>query len=310
MNTLNEGRSQAHPAVAQVFDQWIAAALAQDLDALMKLYAEDVLAYDAILSLRFQGKPAYEQHWKRCMEFCPAMERQPIFRLRDLQIHSSGDLAMATALLQCGHGDNEGHEETAWMRVTTAMRRENDRWLIFHEHFSSPFDMPSGKAMFHLDPDQPEGQVRPIPAGMASITPHLVCSDARAAIAFYKQAFGAQEWPGCILEVDGAFLHGELTIGDSVIMISQEDARCGSVSPLTLKGTPVSLHLYVNDVEQAFTQAVQAGASEIMPVTDMFWGDRFCVVVDPYGHQWSLATHVRDLTPEQISQGARQFCQQ
>jgi len=312
MNKVNDGvpvDAQVSVDVAQVYDQWIAAAVSQNVEDIMQLYTDDVVAYDAVLALRFEGKSAYREHWQRCMELCPSDGKQPVFRLRDLQVHSAGDLALAHGLLLCGHTDDAGHAETAWMRVTTGMRREQGRWRIFHEHFSSPFDMPSGKAMFHLQPDQPEGQVRPIPSGMASVTPHIVCKDAPAAIEFYKKAFGARELPGGILELDGVFLHGEIVIGDSIIMISQEDERCGSVSPLTLKGTPVSLHVYVEDVDQAFRRAIEAGANELMPVTDMFWGDRFCVVADPYGHHWSLATHVRDLTPAQIQDAARQFCQ-
>src|SRR5690606_14334021 len=141
-------------------------------------------------------------------------------------------------------------------------------------------------------------------------TAHLVCADPRAAIDFYKKAFNAMESPHGCLEVDGIFMHGEIMIGDSVVMIAQEDERCGSASPRTLKGSPVSLHLYVQDADAMYQRAISAGAKEVMPVTEMFWGDRYGVVEDPQGHRWSLATHVRDRTPEEIIQAAQEFATQ
>jgi PhnB protein len=148
----------------------------------------------------------------------------------------------------------------------------------------------------------PTSTVKPIPDGMHTITPHLVCKGAADAIAFYIKAFNAVErtrLPG----PGGTVMHAMLGIGDSTVMLGEEFENCGSYSPLTLKGSPVTLHLYVNDVDAAFAQAVEAGAKVIMPVTDMFWGDRYGQVEDPFGHRWSLATHTRDLSPEQIREG-------
>lgn len=193
------------------------------------------------------------------------------------------------------------------MRLTAGLVRRDGTWKIAHEHFSAPFEMPSGKAMFHLKPDAQGTGVRPVPAGMSTISPHIVCADAPAAIDFYKKAFNAMVMPGGVLEVNGVFMHGEIVIGDSVVMIGQEDERCGSASPETLKGTPVTLHLYVPDVDHAFKRAIEAGAREVMPVTEMFWGDRYGVLEDPFGHRWSMATHVRDVSPEDIREAARQF---
>lgn len=304
---LEHGSAQT--AITQLYDSWLAAVRAQDVDAIMAHYVEDVLAFDAILALQFRGKPAYRKHWQMCMEMCPAGEREPVFELRDLQVQAEGDLAFAHALLRCGHKEGD-RVDAGWMRLTAGLRRVKGAWKIAHEHFSAPFEMPSGKAMFHLSPDDDGSQVRPVPPGMSTITPHIICRDAKAAIEFYRKAFNAMDMPFGCLEVDGRFLHGEIMIGDSVVMIAQEDAACGSLSPGTLKGTPVALHVYVNDVDQAWKQAIEAGARQIMPVTDMFWGDRYGVLEDPFGHRWSLATHVRDVPPEEIERAAREFMAQ
>jgi PhnB protein len=146
-----------------------------------------------------------------------------------------------------------------------------------------------------------QSTVKPIPDGMRSLTPHLVCADAARAIEFYKAAFNAVEemrLPG----PDGKLMHAALRIGDSALMLVDENLEWGMLGPKTLKGSPVTIHFYVEDVDAAVAQAVAAGAKVTMPVADMFWGDRYGVLQDPFGHSWSLATHQRDLTPEQIRQ--------
>ncbi len=147
--------------------------------------------------------------------------------------------------------------------------------------------------------------VQPIPEGMHTITPHLVCDGAANAIEFYKKAFNAVE----ITRLDdpsGKLMHAMLQIGDSCLMLNDEFKDWGVIGPKTIGGTAVTIHLYVTDVDSAFAQAVSAGATVKMPVTDMFWGDRYGVLIDPFGHSWSLATHVRDLTPEQIVEAMAQ----
>lgn len=140
---------------------------------------------------------------------------------------------------------------------------------------------------------------RPIPEGMHSLTPHLVCGGAADAIAFYQRAFGAVELsrlPG----PDGRVMHASVRIGDSVLMLNDEWPEMGAVGPTKLGGTAVTIHLYVTDVDAAVAQAAAAGAKVTMPPADMFWGDRYAQIEDPFGHKWSLATHLEDLTPEQI----------
>ena len=142
-------------------------------------------------------------------------------------------------------------------------------------------------------------QPRPIPEGMHSLTPHLVCDGAAAAIDFYKAAFGAVE---CVRlpTPDGKLMHAMLRIGDSALMLVDAFPQMSALDPKALKGSPVTIHLYVNDVDATMAQAQRAGATLTMPAQDMFWGDRYGQLRDPFGHHWSVATHVQDLTPEQI----------
>ncbi|QEA40917.1 VOC family protein [Pistricoccus aurantiacus] len=149
-------------------------------------------------------------------------------------------------------------------------------------------------------------QVKPIPEGMHSLTPHLVCRDANAAMDFYIQAFGATD-EGRLSGPDGKLMHGMLRIGDSALMLVDENPDWGMSSPLSLKGSPVTVHLYVEDVDATVAQAVAAGARVAMPVEDMFWGDRYGKLVDPFGHEWSVATHIRDLSSQEIETAAKDF---
>jgi len=143
--------------------------------------------------------------------------------------------------------------------------------------------------------------VQPIPEGMHTVTPHLVCSDAAKAIEFYKKAFGAVE-TARIPTPDGKIMHAAVKIGDSTVMLVDEFPQWGSLGPNALKGSPVTLHIYVKDVDASFAKAVDAGATVKLPLADMFWGDRYGQVTDPFGHIWSMATHMRDMTPEQMAE--------
>lgn len=147
----------------------------------------------------------------------------------------------------------------------------------------------------------------PIPSGMHSVTPHIVCADGAKAIDFYKKAFNAQEMMR-LLGSDGKLMHGAIRIGDSVVMLADEYPDWGSFGPKHLKGTSVTIHLYVEDADSQFNQAIAAGCTARMPLADMFWGDRYGVVEDPYGHQWAIATHVRDVSQEEIQAAANKGC--
>jgi len=138
-----------------------------------------------------------------------------------------------------------------------------------------------------------------IPPGMHSLTPHLVCHSAVDAILFYVKAFGAIELSR-LYGADGRLMHALLRIGDSPLMLVDEFSEQGCLGPLALKGSPVIMHLYVEDVDAMVAQAVDAGARITMPIADMIWGDRYARLEDLYGHQWSVATHVRDVSPDEI----------
>ena len=143
--------------------------------------------------------------------------------------------------------------------------------------------------------------VSPIPPGYHSITPYLIVGDARAAIDFYERAFNAEK----TLQKDGPggkIMHAEIKIGDSIVMLADEFPEMGAVGPATLGGVAGSLMIYTEDVDAMFAQALAAGAVEKRPVQDQFYGDRSGILVDPQGHEWNIATHKEDLTPEEIDQ--------
>ena len=143
--------------------------------------------------------------------------------------------------------------------------------------------------------------VEPVPKDMHTVTPHLVCDGAAEAIEFYKKAFGAVE-TARMQTPDGKIMHASVRIGDSTVMLVDEFPDYGSVGPKKLNGSPVTMHVYVPDVDRVFAQAVAAGATVRMPLENQFWGDRYGQVVDPFGHNWSIATHVKDMTPEEMKQ--------
>ncbi len=158
-------------------------------------------------------------------------------------------------------------------------------------------------------PSRSKPAVKPIPDGFRAVTPHLVCAGASDAITFYQEAFGATE----LLRVPhpgpgGWLLHAAIKIGDSIIMLTDEFPEMGAVGPKARGGSSVTMHLFVEDADASFARAVQAGATVRMPLADMFWGDRYGLVEDPFGHSWSIATHQRDLTPKELQEAARAAC--
>jgi PhnB protein len=143
--------------------------------------------------------------------------------------------------------------------------------------------------------------VKPIPEGYSTLTTYIAVDDAAKAIEFYERAFGAKErsrMPG----PDGKIAHAEIVIGDSVVMLSDPFPQATVKPPTQFGGTTAGLFMYVEDVDAAYRRAIDAGATETMPPADMFWGDRFGTVTDPFGHSWQIATHVEDLTPEEMAE--------
>jgi PhnB protein len=147
------------------------------------------------------------------------------------------------------------------------------------------------------------GNVKPIPDSYRRVTPYLIVNGAADAIDFYKKIYGATEimrMPG----PDGKIGHAELKIGDSVIMLADENVEMGHKGPRTFGGSPVSLLLYVEDVDRVVKNAVGAGSKLVRPVADQFYGDRTGGIVDPFGHEWYVATHVEDVSPEEMKKRA------
>jgi PhnB protein len=141
--------------------------------------------------------------------------------------------------------------------------------------------------------------VKPIPKGYHSVTPYLIINGAAAALDFYKKAFGAVEL--FRMEHEGKIGHAEIKIGDSPVMLADEQPGMGYVSPQALGGTPVSLMIYVDDVDTIYKQAIDAGGVELKAVQDQFYGDRSGNFKDPFGHVWTVATHKEDITPEEMN---------
>lgn len=141
--------------------------------------------------------------------------------------------------------------------------------------------------------------VQPIPEGYGTVTPYLIVNDAVAALEFYKKAFGAVEemrveWPG------GKTGHAEFTIGDSRVMLASEFPEIGAVAPTTVGGSSVTLAIYTEDVDAMFARALAEGAKQERPVENQFYGDRSGTITDPFGHKWSLSTHIEDVSPDEL----------
>jgi PhnB protein len=150
--------------------------------------------------------------------------------------------------------------------------------------------------------------VKRVPDGFHRVTPHLTVKNAAAMIEFYKKAFGAVE-KGRAPGPDGkSIMHAAIQIGDSFVFLNDEFPDMGALAPGS-KGTPVTIHLYVEDADKQFQQALAAGAEVVMPIADQFWGDRYGIVKDPSGHTWSIGSHMEDLTPEQMRERmGKAFC--
>ena len=143
------------------------------------------------------------------------------------------------------------------------------------------------------------GNVKPIPEGYHAVTPYLVVDGAAKAIEFYRNAFGATE----LVRMAGPedrIGHAEIKVGDSIVMLCDPMKEMGHKSPKTLGGTPITLMMYVEDVDKTVSSALKAGAQTLRPVENQFWGDRMGGVTDPFGHQWFIATHVEDVSPEEM----------
>jgi uncharacterized glyoxalase superfamily protein PhnB len=148
-------------------------------------------------------------------------------------------------------------------------------------------------------------KAKPIPEGMTGVIPHLTVKGAARAIDFYKKAFGAIEISRHGMP-DGSIMHASLKIGEGALFLNDEFKEMGSISPQSLGGTSVFMMIYVPDVDATFKRAVEAGAEVKMPVADQFWGDRYGLLADPFGHYWEIATHKEDLSKEEMERRSRE----
>lgn len=149
--------------------------------------------------------------------------------------------------------------------------------------------------------------VKTIPDGFSTVTPHLVCRNCADAIEFYKKAFGAEDMGRMLEPNTKKIIHAMIKIGDSVVMLVDYFPNWGNASPESLGGTPVTIHLYVEDADSFVERAVEAGAKITMELMDSFWGDRYGKIVDPFGHEWSVATHIKDVSPKQMEEAVNKM---
>jgi PhnB protein len=149
-------------------------------------------------------------------------------------------------------------------------------------------------------------KVKPVPEGYHTLTPHLIVRNAQKALEFYQRAFGA-EVRGLNKSPDGKIMHAEMKVGDSIVMLNDESPEWNSLSPLSLNGSAVTIHLYAENPDAVFDRAVKAGATVTMPLENQFWGDRYGKLVDPFGHHWSVGARLEELTPEEVEKRGQEF---
>ncbi len=290
-------RQADETAIRTLIADWNRAVEARDAAAIVAAYTPDTVLFDAIPPGRTVGAEAIAALWTNCFPYFPERFRS---EHKDLVVEVDGDVAFVHGLHHFVPEPADHPSGATWMRVTACYRRIDGAWRVAHEHVSIPFDPMSGKAAFIDGDARPLEPAQPAPVNAVhSVTPHLVCRDAAAAIAFYEAAFGAQEQvrlPG----PDGRLLHACIIVNGSTVMLCDEFPEMGGKAPTTLHGTPVTIHLPVPDVDAAVSRAQAAGARVIMPVTDMFWGDRYGLVEDPFGHHWSIATPIRPVAAEDL----------
>lgn len=293
------GNARDIEEIERLVSDWSRAVEAKDAEKIVANYGPDTVLFDAIPPGRTVGARDIGRIWAECLPYFPEKFRS---EHKDLTIHVDGDLAIVHGLHHFVPEPADHPAGSTWMRITVVFRRVAGSWRVIHEHVSIPFDPMTNTAVF-LDS---EANAKPSPSANIKLMPHLVCRGAANAIEFYKSAFGAEEMmrmPG----PDGRLIHAAVSIGGNVVMLVDEFLDAGqncNAAPDTIGGTPVTIHLNVPDVDTAFKTAIDAGATAVMNPADMFWGDRYGVLKDPFGHQWSLATNVKAMSPEQIKEAA------
>lgn len=296
--------------ILALIDRWSRAVEAKDSQGIVEAYTDTTVLYDAIPPFKTVGGKAIAKLWDDCFPYFPETFRS---EHKDLEVSVDGDVAFVHGFHHFAPVPEDHPSGMTWMRVTACYRRIDGQWRVVHEHVSVPFDPMSSRAAYISDPDKPDKLTfegcgtDSDPSPIGAVTPHLVCAGASQAIEFYKAAFGAKE----VMRIpapDGALMHACITINGAAVMLADDICGPKTTSEETRKGSSVSLHLKVVDADAAAAQAIAAGAKLIMPVADMFWGDRYGVVEDPYGHQWSVAHSTgKQMSESELQEAAREF---
>ena len=289
---------------------WSRAVESKDAEKIVANYGPDTVLFDAIPPARTIGAREIGKIWAQCLPYFPEKFRS---EHKDLTIHADGDLAIVHGLHHFVPEPADHPSGATWMRITVVLRRQVSGWQVVQEHVSIPFDPMTNKAVY-LDenanaivaPEPGDGSGSTQVAG-TRLMPHLTCKGAAEAIEFYKSAFGAEEMMRLPVP-DGRLLHAAISIGGNIVMLVDEFSDAGpnaTSAPSSSGATAVTLHLQVPDVDAQFDRAVAAGAKPVMPPADAFWGDRYGVIEDPFGHRWSLATTKRSMIQEELQAAAQ-----
>lgn len=308
MTSTQQQKNKDEAEIRALIDAWSRAIERKDPQAIVEAYTPETVLFDAIPPAKTIGKTAIADLWEQCLPHFPETFRS---EHDNLTVEVSGDLAFVHGMHHFIPEPADHPASMTWMRVTACFKRLDGAWRIVHEHVSVPFNPMSGQAVMLKSATDTGGSMfsEPTPEEAAAtairgVTPHIVCRGAKDAIEFYKTAFGAKE----LMRVEGEsgkLMHGCVEINGAAVMLVDEYPDMGSLAPPSLGGTPVTMHLTVDDVDAAFERATAAGAKVVMPVDDMFWGDRYGVVEDPFGHAWSIATPKKTLSAEEIKTAAR-----
>jgi PhnB protein len=289
---MTKENTKPEAEIRALIADWSRAIERRDLDGIVANYTEKTVLFDAIPPFRSVGKSAIRALWEQCLPYFPERFRS---EHKDLAVEADGDVAFVHGLHRFIPEEVDHPAGMTNMRVTACYRRIDGRWTVAHEHVSVPFNPMTSKAVFEKPGSEGEeakvssAVERAEAMGIHRVTPHLVCAGAAKAIDFYKEAFGATEMVR-MPTPDGRLMHAALSINGSSVMLVDEFPEMGGAAPTTLKGSPVTMHLTVDDADAAAERAVKAGATIVMPVADQFWGDRYGLIADPFGHLWSIAT--------------------
>lgn len=304
---LATGNAKDVEDIERLVTEWSRAVESKDAEKIVEHYRPDTVLFDAIPPARTVGAREIGRIWAQCLPYLPEKFRS---EHKDLTIHVDGDLAIVHGLHHFVPEPADHPSGATWLRVTVVLRRQAGAWRVIHEHVSIPFDPMTNTAVY-LDENANSVAPPALSGGQSAGTrlmPHLTCKGAAQAIDFYKAAFDAQEMMRLPMP-DGRLLHAAITIGGNVVMLVDEFRDAGpnaTAAPPAFTTPAVTLHLQVPDVDKLFEQAVAAGAKPLMPPADAFWGDRYGIVEDPFGHRWSMAMMVKSMTHEEIQAAAQE----